>query len=233
MDIQNYASALQISISLYFKIYNLNFPYSHITVSYFTVHISLDIRGSWPWVFLTFSLPGVTKDKFLLTISIQYPAERWWEAQKIILGQKAKFFNLSYKKIMSGKHSGKRILKSWSESVNHCLNKLEGHHFKSFHFPEAVPPPLISFSEVHFFIPVKTLMAPCTKLPSPLVNACIRFPNKCGQASGQSQYAMAEIAYAWKYIVEISINLQVLRKTYRCTNIIRRLWIYSHFFLME
>ena len=135
---------------------------------------------------------------------------------------------------MSGKQWGKWILKSWSESVNHCLNKLEGHHFKSFHFPEAVPPPLISFSEVQFFIPVKTLMAPWTKLPSPLVNACIRFPNKCGQASGQSQYAMAEIAYAWKYIVEICINLQVLRKTYRCTNFIRRLWTYHcFFFLME
>ena len=61
---------------------------------------------------------------------------------------------------MSGKQWGKWILKSWSESVNHCLNKLEGDHFKSFHFPEAVPPPLISFSEVQFFIPVKTLMAP-------------------------------------------------------------------------
>ena len=135
---------------------------------------------------------------------------------------------------MYGKHSGKRILKSWSESVNHCLNKLEGHHFKSFHFPVAVPSPPISFSEVQFFIPVKTLMAPCTKFPSPLVNACIRFPNKCGQASGQSQYAMAEIAYAWKYIVEICINLQVLRKTYRCTNFIRRLWTYHcFFFLME
>ena len=122
-----------------------------------------------------------------------------------------------------------------SESVNHCLNKSDGlHHFKSFHFPVVVPSPLVSFnSEVQFFIPVKTLMAPWTKLPSPLVNACIRFPNKRGQASGQSQYAMAEIAYAWKYIVEISINLQVLRKTYRCTNIIRRLWIYYHFFLME
>ena len=86
-----------------------------------------------------------------------------------------------------------------SESVNHCLNKSEGlHHFKSFHFPVVVPSPLVSFnSEVQFFIPVKTLMAPWTKLPSPLVNACIRFPNKCGQASGQSQYAMAEIAYAW------------------------------------
>ena len=111
---------------------------------------------------------------------------------------------------MSGKQWGKWILKSWSESVNHCLNKLEGHHFKRFHFPVAVPSPLISFSEVQFFIPVKTLMAPWTKLPSPLVNACIRLPNKCGQASGQSQYAMAEIAYAWKYIVEICINLQVL-----------------------
>ena len=97
---------------------------------------------------------------------------------------------------MYSKHWGKWILKSWSESVNHHLNKLEGHHFKSFHFPVVVLSPLISFSEVQFFIPVKTLMAPCTKLPSPLVNACIRFPNKCGQASGQSQYVMAEIAYA-------------------------------------
>ena len=76
-------------------------------------------------------------------------------------------------------------------------------------------------------------MVPWTKLPSPLVNACIRFPNKCGQASGQSQYAMAEIGYAWKYIVEICINLQVLRKTYRCTNVIKRLWTYYCFFLME
>ena len=61
---------------------------------------------------------------------------------------------------MSGKQWGKWILKSCSESVNHCLNKLEGHHFKSFLFSVAVPSPLISFSEVQFFIPVKTLMAP-------------------------------------------------------------------------
>ena len=68
------------------QFYNLNFPNSHITVTYFTMHISLDIRGSWPWVFLTFSFPGVNKDEFLLKISKQYPAERWWEVQKIILG---------------------------------------------------------------------------------------------------------------------------------------------------
>ena len=58
------------------------------------------------------------------------------------------------------------------------------------------------FVTCFLFIPVKTLIAPWTRLPSPLVNAFIRCPNKSGHASGQSQWAIAEIAYAWKWIIE-------------------------------
>lgn len=45
-------------------------------------------------------------------------------------------------------------------------------------------------------IPVKTLMAPWTRLGLPLVKAIISCPNNSGQASGQSQYAIADITYA-------------------------------------
>ena len=32
----------------------------------------------------TFSLSGVTKTEFLLTISTQYQADKWWELRKIL-----------------------------------------------------------------------------------------------------------------------------------------------------
>lgn len=46
------------------------------------------------------------------------------------------------------------------------------------------------------YIPVRTLMAPCTALTSPLTSISISKVNNCGQASGQSQWAMADTAYA-------------------------------------
>lgn len=46
------------------------------------------------------------------------------------------------------------------------------------------------------YIPVRTLMAPCTALTSPLTSISISKVNSCGQASGQSQWAMADTAYA-------------------------------------
>ena len=33
----------------------------------------------------TFSLSGVTKTEFLLTISTQYQADKWWELRKILV----------------------------------------------------------------------------------------------------------------------------------------------------
>lgn len=39
-------------------------------------------------------------------------------------------------------------------------------------------------------------MAPCTALTSPLTSISISSVNSCGHASGQSQCAMAEMAYA-------------------------------------
>lgn len=45
-------------------------------------------------------------------------------------------------------------------------------------------------------VPVRTLMAPCTALTSPLTNISISRVKSCGQASGQSQCAMADTAYA-------------------------------------
>lgn len=39
-------------------------------------------------------------------------------------------------------------------------------------------------------------MAPCTALTSPLTNISISKAKSCGQASGQSQWAMADTAYA-------------------------------------
>lgn len=39
-------------------------------------------------------------------------------------------------------------------------------------------------------------MAPCTALTSPLTSISISRVNSCGQASGQSQWAMADTAYA-------------------------------------
>lgn len=39
-------------------------------------------------------------------------------------------------------------------------------------------------------------MAPCTALTSPLTSISISRVKSCGQASGQSQWAMADTAYA-------------------------------------
>lgn len=39
-------------------------------------------------------------------------------------------------------------------------------------------------------------MAPCTALTSPLTSISIRRVKSCGHASGQSQWAMADTAYA-------------------------------------
>lgn len=39
-------------------------------------------------------------------------------------------------------------------------------------------------------------MAPCTALTLPLTSISISRVNSCGQASGQSQWAMADTAYA-------------------------------------
>ena len=47
-----------------------------------------------------------------------------------------------------------------------------------------------------YYTPVRTLMAPCTALTSPLTSISIRRVKSCGQASGQSQWAMADTAYA-------------------------------------
>lgn len=47
-----------------------------------------------------------------------------------------------------------------------------------------------------YYIPVSTLMAPCTALTSPLTSISIRRVKSCGHASGQSQWAMADTAYA-------------------------------------
>jgi hypothetical protein len=44
---------------------------------------------------------------------------------------------------------------------------------------------------------VNTRIAPWTKLLSSDNRACMRIPNKSGHVSGQSQCAIAEIAYAW------------------------------------
>lgn len=50
--------------------------------------------------------------------------------------------------------------------------------------------------EVSYYTPVRTLMAPCTALTSPLTSISISRVKSCGQASGQSQWAMADTAYA-------------------------------------
>lgn len=47
-----------------------------------------------------------------------------------------------------------------------------------------------------FPTPVRTLIAPCTALMSPLTSISMSSVNSCGHASGQSQWAMAEMAYA-------------------------------------
>jgi len=49
---------------------------------------------------------------------------------------------------------------------------------------------------VYYNTPARTLIAPWTAFVSPLVSACMRIWNKSGHASGQSQCAMAETAYA-------------------------------------
>lgn len=43
---------------------------------------------------------------------------------------------------------------------------------------------------------VKTLIAPCTGASSPVLRAAIKRSNRPHQFSGQSQWAMADIAYA-------------------------------------
>ena len=86
-----------------------------------------------------------------------------------------------------------RTLRIDSQTLHTAAEGL--HHSKSFHFPVAVSSPLIIFSEVQFFIPVTTLIAPWTKLPSPLVNACIRFPKQMWPS-----FQPVPICYGWDCI---------------------------------
>lgn len=46
------------------------------------------------------------------------------------------------------------------------------------------------------YLPVRTLIAPCKALGSPHVKASMRRLNNSGHVSGQSQWAIADTAYA-------------------------------------
>ena len=70
--------------TFYTGVYKILFNLQYWLVSFPSVLYAGEyVLSSVYWVLQTLQLPWVTKTEFLLTISIQYHADKWWELRKI------------------------------------------------------------------------------------------------------------------------------------------------------
>ena len=73
-----------LSHTFYTGVYIILFNLQYWLVSFLSVLYAGEyVLSSVYWVLQTLQLPWVTKTEFLLTISIQYHADKWWELRKI------------------------------------------------------------------------------------------------------------------------------------------------------